>query len=117
MPAILFWGAFIFFVLMIPYPQTLTEANALQISLFFIPLFLALMFSFNIFLKNALISFSVALGIILLLTLKALDSFNIVTGAVTIISTGLLISYFKKMKKRNLTKLPKIPKLTQLRKQ
>lgn len=117
MPAILFWGAFIFFVLMIPYPQTLTEANALQISLFFIPLFLALMFSFNIFLKNALISFSISLGLIFLLVLKALNSLNIVTGILIIISIGLFLSYFKKIKKRNLTKLPKIPKLSKLRKQ
>ena len=114
-PTILFWGGFIYVLFMIPYPQSLTEANILQITLFFISLFLTLIFTSNIYLKSFFNSSSISLGLIFLLILKALDSLNIVTGLLIIISVGLLISYFRKIKKHNLTKLPKIPKLTQLR--
>lgn len=95
-PALIFWGIFIFVVNAIPYPDSLTQANITQISFFIIPLFLSLIFTFNIFLKNFYISFSVALALIFLLILKALDSLNFVTIILIIISTGLLLSYFKK---------------------
>lgn len=108
---------FIISILKIPYPNSLTQAGIVQIVGFFIPLFLAIMFTVNIFLKNFWVSASCALGIILLLILKALNSLSILTFAFVAISTGLLISYFRKIKKRNLQKVPKIPKLTRLRKQ
>lgn len=115
---ILFFGAiFIFVVLQVPYPQTLTQANIIQLLLFFIPLFLALSATINLFLKNILSSSSVSLGLIFLLILKALDSLNLVTGILIVISVGLLVSYFRKMRGKSLTKLPKVPKLTHWRKQ
>ena len=130
-PALIFWGIFVFVVLRIPYPDSLTQANSLQIFPFFVSLYLALVFSLNIFLKNILFSSSICLGLICLLILKALDSLNIVTGILTAVATYLLASYFlkgnsptvyfKKAKKRNLnpiksdlTKQTKIPKLTKL---
>lgn len=112
-----FWGVFAYVIYTTPYPESLTLANIIQISSFFIPLFFAMTFSLNVFFKNFLVSSSISSGLIFLLILKGLNSLNIVTGALIIISTGLLVSYFKKLRKRNLTKLPKIPKLTQLRKQ
>lgn len=112
---IFFWGVFVFIVFKIPYPESLTQANFVHIGIFFISIFLALSFTFNFFLKNIAISSSIALGLILLLTLKALDTLNLVTGVLILISVGLLISYFKKAKRKNLTKLPKISKLTSLR--
>lgn len=114
-PSIFFWGIFIFVILYVPYPETLIQADVFQISSFFIPLFLALISSFNIFLKNFFLSFSISLGLTVLFVLKALDILNIITGFLAISATGLLISYFRKTKRSNLTKLPKIPKLTQLR--
>lgn len=113
-PALIFWGIFGFVVLEIPYPESLTQADLIQLLAFFIPLFLALTLTLNIFLKNILSSFSISLGLIFLLTLQALDSLNIVTSILTVITTYLLFSYFQKIKKRSLTKLPKIPKLTRL---
>lgn len=114
-PILIFWGIFIFIVLEAPYPKSLTQANFSQIGLFFVSLFLALIATFNIFLKNMFLSFSFSLGLIFLLILKALDSLNFVTATLIILAVGLLFSYFKR--KKNLTKQTKIPKLTQLHKQ
>lgn len=116
-PSLFFWGIFIFVVLQIPYPETITQANAIQLFSFFIPLFLAISLTLNIFLKNIFISGSISLGIIFLSFLKALNSLNFVTAILVILSAGLLISYFRKIKRRNLTKWPKIPRLTNMRKQ
>ncbi|MBI2018280.1 hypothetical protein HYS96_01100 [Candidatus Daviesbacteria bacterium] len=125
LPALFFGGVFLLAVFQIPYPETLTQANVLQILGFFIPLFLLISFVINIFIKNLFLSISISLGIIFLLLLKALDSLNLVTGGIAAVMIILSISYFRKMKKRspsinsgfkNLTKLPKIPKLTHVRK-
>lgn len=121
--ALIFWGAFIYIVLTIPYPESLTQANIMQIIPFFASLYFALLFTLNIFLRKIPISAFIALGIILLLFLKALNSLNLVTGLLIIISIGLFSSYFKKGEIhgpsknsgfRNLTKSSKIPKLTKL---
>lgn len=101
LPVILFWGIFALVVLKVSYPQTLSQASLFQLSAFFIPLYLALSLTFNLFLKNILISASISLGLIFLLILKALDSLNLVTGVLIIIATYLLISYFRKAKKNN----------------
>ncbi|MDD5147595.1 MAG: hypothetical protein PHV63_03575 [Candidatus Daviesbacteria bacterium] len=116
-PALIFWGIFILVVLQVPYPESLTQANYIQLIPFFVPLYFALSFTLNIFLKNIFSSGSFSLGLIFLLILKALDTLNIVTGLLTAVATYLLFSYFRKIKKRSLTKLSKIPKLTQLHKQ
>lgn len=109
------WGAFIYVVLQIPYPETITQANIFQLLSFFSSLFLAITFSANIFLKNIFISSSISLGLIFLTFLKALDSLNLVTAILILISVGLLVSYFRKIKKKGLTNYSKIPKLTHLR--
>lgn len=96
-----FWGSFISVIFKIPYPETFTQANLNQILPFFIALFLSLIFTFNIFLKNILQSFSFSLGLIFLLILKALDALNFVTGILTLFAAGLLFSYFKKVKRGN----------------
>ena len=114
-PALIFWTIFAYVVLQIPYPESLTQANILQLLSFFIPLFLAITLSFNLILKNIFISISISSGLIFFLFLKALDSLNLVTAILVIISVALLVSYFRKIKRRNLTKWPKIPKLTHLR--
>ncbi len=114
---VLFFGAiFIFVVLQVPYPETLTQASLIQILAFFIPLFLASVFTLNIFLRNTFSSGSISLGTIFIFILMALDSLNMVTSALTIIAVALLISYFRKIGKRSLTKWGKIPKLTHVRK-
>lgn len=116
-PALISWGIFIFVLLKVPYPTSLTQANLIQLTLFFIPLFLAIIFTINAFIKNIFVSSSISLGIISLLTLKALDSLNLVTALLTAVSVWLLIGYFKKINRKGLTKLPKISKLTHWRKQ
>lgn len=116
-PVLTFWAIFIYVVLQVPYPESLTQANLTQLFAFFIPLFLSITLTLNVFLKNIFISGSISLGIIFLSFLKALDSLNFVTAILVILSAGLLISYFRKIKRRNLTKWPKIPKLHAVRKQ
>ncbi len=115
-PVLFYWGIFIFTLLQIPYPQTLTQSDTKQLLLFFIPLSLALIFTFNLFLKNIFLSFSISLGLIFLLILKALDALNSVTSMLILIAVGLLVSYFYKTKRENLTNHSKIPKLTKLKK-
>lgn len=122
-PALLLWAIFIYVILLIPYPDSITQANFQQLFFFFIPLFFAIIFTLNIFLKNVFLSASISLGLNFVLIVKALDSLNLVTGVLIIISVGLLVSYFKKRKRRSLipiesglTKWGKIPKLTKLRK-
>ena len=117
LPSFFFWGIFAYVILQIPYPETITQANVTQLLTFFIPLFLAITLTLNIFLRNIFISVSTSVGLIFLLLLKALDSLNLVTGILITISIGLLISYFKKIKRRSLTKTLKIPKLHHMRKQ
>ena len=123
--ALIVWGIFVLVVLQIPYPDSLAQANSTQIITFFASLFLALTLTFNIFLKNILSSSAISLGLIFLFILKALDSLNLITGLLVIISAGLFVSYFLKAKRgsppinsgfKNLTKQAKIPKLTRLRK-
>lgn len=114
---LIFWAIFAYVILQVPYPDSLTQANPKQLLFFFIPLFLAITLTLNILLKNIFSSASISLGLILLLILKALDSLNLVTGILTAVAVYLLVSYFIKVKRRSLTKLPKIPKLTKLRKE
>lgn len=115
-PSLFFWGIFIFVVFQMPYPESLTQADAVQLLAFFVPLFLALSITLNLFLKNILLSFSFSLSLIFLSILQALDSLNIATATLTVVAAYLLLSYFIKAKKRSLTKLSKIPKLTRLQK-
>lgn len=117
LPLLFFWGIFIFVIFRMPYPQTLIQANTVQLISFFVPLFLGITFTINLFLKNIYSSASLSFGLICLLTLKALDILNLVTALLTIAAVSLLVSYFWKMKRSSLTKLPKIPKLTHLGKQ
>lgn len=113
--ALIFWASLFFVILKVPYPDSLTSANVIQILGFFIPLFLAIIFTLNIFLKNIYISSSLSLGIVFLLILKALDSLNIVTGVLILIAVYLLVSYFKKSNRKSLTNYSKMPKLTKLK--
>ncbi|MBI2338352.1 hypothetical protein HYU95_04175 [Candidatus Daviesbacteria bacterium] len=98
--ALLLWAFFAFVVLTVTYPESFTQAKVDQLALFFIPLFLALTLSFNVIFKNIFQSSSVSLGLIFLLILKALDSLNLVTGLLILVSVGLLCSYFKKTKRK-----------------
>lgn len=107
-PALFFWGIFGFVILQVSYPESITQAGFLQLSLFFIPLFLAFLFTLNILLNNIFIVESASLGIILLLILKALDSLNIITGSLITVSVGLLISYFRKRKVREIRGIRRI---------
>lgn len=114
-PALIFWGIFILVLFQVEYPKSLTQASLFQILIFFIPLFLSLSFSFNLFFKNIYSSITMSMGVALLLILKSLDALNLVTGGLTILAIYLFLSYFRKAKKRGLTSSIKIPKLKSLR--
>lgn len=115
-PPIFFSGVFIYVIFNVPYPETITQANITQLLSFFVTLFLSLTFSFNLFLRNIFISTAISIGLIFLFSLKALDSLNLVTAILILIPVVLLISYFRKIKRKGLTNFSKIPKLTKLRK-
>lgn len=122
--AFIFWAIFIYVILQVPYPESITQANPIQLLSFFLSLFLAIIFTLNILSKNIFISISISLVLIISLFLKALDSLNLVTVSLIAVPIGLLISYFRKIKqsfssskKKSLTKGLKIPKLTRLRRQ
>lgn len=113
-----FWGMFLYVVFFVSYPKTLTSANFLQIAPFFLTLFLAVALTVYLVFKNFLISALASLGVVILLILKGLDSLNLVSGGLTILAIGLLISYFKKNKRSSrLTSGTKIPRLIPLRRQ
>ena len=99
-PILFIWGVFIYVVLQVPYPDSIAQAKVQDLLAFFIPLFLGLALTLNLFLKNIFISLSSSLGFIFILILEALDSLNIVTATLIIISIWLLISYFKNIKKK-----------------
>jgi len=115
--ALIFWGMFTYVIFNVDYPKSITQANFFQLLSFFVPLFLSLIFSINIPVKNVFASTSISLGIIFLLLMKALDILNLVSFALTVIAVGLFLSYFKKTKRnRDLTSTSRIPKLSMKRK-
>jgi|SRR3989344_5911284 len=112
-PVFISWGIFIYVVLKVAYPESLTSANTFQIFSFFSSLFLSLSFTINLIVRFMLKSIIISFGLILLLVLRALNSLNLVSFALTIIAFGLLLSYLKKPKSR-LTSRAKVPKLRNL---
>ncbi len=105
------WGVFSYTIFQVPYPETLTSANLLQLTAFFIPLFLALILTINIFLKFFILSAILAASLIIILLLQALHILNLVTASLVIIATILLTSQFQK---RKINKLPKVSKALRL---
>ncbi|OGE14711.1 hypothetical protein A3F00_03475 [Candidatus Daviesbacteria bacterium RIFCSPHIGHO2_12_FULL_37_11] len=120
-PALFSWGIFVYVILNVPYPESLTRADSFQLLSFFIPFFLSLIFSINLALNNILRSIFISFGIIILLVLKALDSLNLVSTGLTVLAVILLLSYFKRSShltpiKSGLTSGSFIPKLTRWQK-
>lgn len=96
---IIFFGCLLGLVVwQIMPPVSLTEVSFFQLFLFFIPLFLLLIFIFNLFFNFFLRSLIVSLGIILLLIFKSLDLLNFVSSLLTISATILLVISFRKPK-------------------
>jgi len=130
LPALLAITAFGLIVYYITPPASWTDASVFQILIFFIPLLASLTLLLNIFLSVYSKSFSIALGLMVLLVLKSVDELNPVTAFLTILSSYLLSTTFKKplWKPRKVeSKLPpkhtssltsgmRIPKLTKFEK-
>lgn len=112
--SLLSWILFIYVILFVDYPPSLTLATPLQIFLFFSTFFIASTLTFILVMKSLLISSVLSLGVVILLILKGLDSLNLVSGGLTIIALYLLISYFRKSK-LGLTSSDHLPKLTNLK--
>lgn len=103
-------GAIIWFV---EPPKTITDYPT-QISLFFIPFFLILVFSLNLFLKCYPRSITIAIGLSVLLSLQALSYLNIYNFIIIVTGIFLVIKFLKKPK---ISYQTKIPKLSHLKKQ
>ena len=111
-PALIFWGIFLYVIFQVPYPKTLKEANLIQLLSFFTPLFLALIFRLDVFLRFIFRSILISFTVIILLVLKDLDTLGLIASGITLIVLILSLIYFKKT---SLTSSLKIPKLTALR--
>ena len=111
-PALIFWGIFLYVIFQVPYPKTLKEANLIQLLSFFTPLFLALIFTLDLFLRFIFRSILISFTVIILLVLKDLDALGLIASGITLIVLILSLIYFKKT---SLTSSLKIPKLTALR--
>ncbi len=111
-PALIFWGIFLYVIFQVPYPKTLKEANLIQLLSFFTPLFLALIFTLDLFLRFIFRSILISFTVIILLVLKDLDTLGLIASGITLIVLILSLIYFKKT---SLTSSLKIPKLTALR--
>lgn len=99
--ALIFWGLFTIAIFQIPYPDSLAQANYVQLVGFFIPLLLALTFTLNVFLQFLIRCLLISFAVIVLLILLAVQSLNLITFILTALAFGLLISYFKKKKDGN----------------
>lgn len=93
------WGIFSYTIFQVPYPDSLTSANLFQLTSFFIPLFLALIFTLNIFLKSLTPALILAASLIIILLLQALQILNLVTASLVILTTFLLSSHFNRKNK------------------
>lgn len=88
-------------------PESWPAASIFQILILFVPLLMFFTFTINFFIRNLPKSFSLGLGLMVILVLKALDQINLITILATLTITFLLARSFKK----GLTRMPKIPKL------
>lgn len=111
-PSLIFWIIWILVIFQVPYPKSLKEANLIQLLSFFTPLFLALTFTLDLFLRFILRSILISFAIIILLSLNGLGLLNLVTSGLVLITLAITLIYFKK---KRLTSSLKIPKLKALR--
>lgn len=97
---LIFWAAFIYIVNTFEPPQTFTQISLFQILLFFIPLFLAILFTINLIIRFLLFSLTISLAMCLLILLKGLGGLNPISGLLTLFAFGLLLSYLKQFKRK-----------------
>lgn len=90
-------------------PKSWGDASTFQILIFFIPFLLFATLLVDLFLNHLPRSFAIGLGLLMVVSLKALDKFNIITVTLIALATALLVWFIPKSR---LTKHPKIPKLT-----
>ncbi|HBR20185.1 hypothetical protein A2617_01515 [Candidatus Daviesbacteria bacterium RIFOXYD1_FULL_41_10] len=115
-PVLFFGGILGLVIWQIVPPKSFDIASYFQIIVFWVPLFLLLFFILNLFIRFFLRSFIITLGIILLLVIKTLDIFNILTVILTILSIIFLVKTFKKPRRKFYRgKIPKISKLAKQR--
>lgn len=92
-------------------PKTWGEASYFKILIFFIPLLLFLTFFINIFLNYLPRSFSIAIGLFLIVSLQAVRQLNYITIGAAILIASLLYWFVPKTRFRKKVKNPQIPKL------
>lgn len=92
---LLFGAIFAGVIYFVPAPSSWAQASVVQILAFFIPLLLFLTFLANLYARNILKSFSLALGFMVLIVLKSIDSLNPVTFTLVAVATILLATSFR----------------------
>ena len=92
-------------------PKSWVEASYFQILIFFIPLLLFMTYFINIFLNYLPRSFSIALGLFLIIVLQAVRQLNYITFGSAVLIAGLLYWFVPKTRFRKKVKNPQIPKL------
>lgn len=127
-PFLVFLGILASVIYYITPPPSWAEASTFQILIFFIPLLLTLTFFINIFLGFLPRSFIVGLGLMMLVVLWAINTFNYLSLGIVIFLTAICLKLFPKFnyprklrmgifrKKAHLglTKEENIPKLTRI---
>lgn len=109
----LFTGLFLLVVFYIPAPASWQEASVFQITVFFLPILLAITSLADILVHYLPHSFILALGAILLLAFFGARQLNFLTAILVILVTAFCFRIFPKMKlpRFRLTPSSKIPKL------
>lgn len=115
LPTIFFAAIFGLVIWQVKPPQTVFDASLTQLVLFYLPLYLLLTSLTNLYFQFLPKSLIASLGLILLPVLKSLDSLNLVTFTLTIVSSILITKSFKKTQKTTFGR--EIPKLSRLKKQ
>lgn len=118
-PVVAFGLIFGVVVWQIEPPGSFINISIPQAGLFFIPLFLLFASIINLYFQFWPRSLIVSLGFILLLTLKALGTLNLISLGFTITATILIAKSFKKpaANLKKFTYNPKVPKLSKLHQQ
>lgn len=107
------FGCIVYFI---EPPKSFTDISLFQALLFFGSLSLLLNSLFYLFIPSLTRCLSLSLGVMVLLILRLLDSLNILSGLLVVITTLLIVKYLKKNHQPN-HHLARTFKLSRLQKQ
>lgn len=108
-------GSLTFVLINVAPPASFTSATTTQLAYFFLPVLITTTSLFNFYFNFWPKSFVLGIGVLLLLTFKALEMLNVVSLVLTVAATFLIAKSLRKPKNMA-QKQVQIPKLTRLMK-